>query len=107
MPRMRGLILSDITEMGTGLCVIGVEQVAQDSFRSVRPLPPRGYAWNKPFPHTRGNAVLFESAPTLPSPPHGEDQNTYGLRSGGQRLSESELVSLLKRAEVSADLEGL
>ena len=42
---MRDLILSDITVMGPGYCVIGLERVAQDAFRSVRPLPPRSYAW--------------------------------------------------------------
>jgi hypothetical protein len=39
------LILSDITEMGSGLCVIGIEQVGKNEFHSVRPMPPMGYAW--------------------------------------------------------------
>jgi len=104
---MRELILSDITEMGAGLCVIGIEPATENLFRSVRPIPPQGFGWDRSFPHQRGSAVCFESRPTSGSPPHTEDQNTHGLQASGTRLSEFELVDRLQRAEVSTDLEGL
>ena len=104
---MRDLILSDITVMGPGYCVIGLERVAQDAFRSVRPVPRRGNAWPETFPYGRGSMVRFIPAPTSASPPHLEDQNTHGLVSGGGCVGEVELVDMLHKAEVSADLEKL
>jgi hypothetical protein len=104
---MRELILSDITEMGPGLCVIGVERATQDAFRSVRPVPPRGNAWPNTFPHRRGSIVGFDPAPTPASLPHIEDQCTHGLSSRGRSLTEIALLDLLHHAETSADLDGL
>ncbi len=104
---MRELILSDITEMGSGLCVIGIESACENLFRSVRPIPLRGFAWDRSFPHQRGHGVRFAPRHTSALPPHCEDQNTFGLQASGRRLNEIELVSTLQRAEVSADLEGL
>jgi hypothetical protein len=104
---MRELILSDITEMGSGLCVIGIEPATENLFRSIRPIPPRGFAWDRSFPHKRGSEVRFASRATSVCPPHSEDQNTYGLQASGRFLSELELVNMLQRAEVSAELEGL
>jgi hypothetical protein len=104
---MRELILSDITEMGSGLCVIGIEPACEDLFRSIRPIPSRGFAWERSLPHQRGNGVRFASRPTSVSPPHIEDQNTFGLQASGRCLNELELVGILQRAEVSEDLEGL
>ncbi len=104
---MRELILSDITEMGSGLCVIGIEPACENLFRSVRPIPPRGFAWERSFPYQRGNGVRFASRRTSVFPPHCEDQNTFGLQASGRCLNEIELVSTLQRAEVSAELEGL
>ena len=104
---MRDLILSDITVMGSGYCVIGLERVAQDAFRSVRPLPPRSYAWPATFPHGRGSLVRLVPAPTSASPPHLEDQNTHALMPAGGCVGEVELVAMLHKAEVSADLEKL
>ena len=51
--------------------------------------------------------VRFIPAPTSASPPHLEDQNTHGLLSGGGCAGEVELVDMLHKAEVSADLEKL
>ena len=104
---MRELILSDITEMGSGLCVIGMEPACENLFRSVRPIPPRGFAWDRSFPYQRGNGVRFASRQTSAFPPHCEDQNTFGLQASGRCLNELELVSMLQRAEVSAEMEGL
>jgi hypothetical protein len=104
---MRELILSDITEMGSGLCVIGIERVGTNSFRSVRPIPPIGYAWPLPFQCKRGSFVRFEPAVTIAVPPHIEDQNSHGLTPGGESLDEDELVDLLQHAETSENPEGL
>jgi hypothetical protein len=51
--------------------------------------------------------VRFIPAPTSASPPHLEDQNTYGLAPGGEGVGEVELVGMLQSAEVAADLEKL
>lgn len=104
---MRGLILSDITEMGSGLCVIGIEPATESLFRSVRPIPPQGYAWDRSFPHKRGTEVRFASRATSVCPPHSEDQNTYGVQASGRWLTEFELVNTLQRAEVAAELHEL
>jgi len=50
---MAEVILSDITIMRDGDCVIALEQIAPDSFapdsfRSVRPRPLWGLAWRLP-----------------------------------------------------------
>jgi hypothetical protein len=104
---MREIILSDITEMGSGLCVIGLEQTGRNEFRSVRPMPPMGYAWPLPFDRPRGSFVQFEPAATTAHDPHVEDQKTHGLTTGGNSLEEDELVDLLQHAEVSENSEGL
>ena len=104
---MRELILSDITVMGPGYCVIGLERVAEGALRSVRPMPRAGAAWPKTFPYGRGSAIRFVPAPTAALPPHLEDQNTHGLAPTGRDVSEVELLELLQSAEVSANLEGL
>ena len=104
---MKELFLSDITVMGEGYCVIGLEKISPDSFRSTRPFPPRAFAWREPFPFKRGNTVNFEPVPTVAKPPHIEDQQCEGLRHGNRSLTEKELVECLQKAEVSPDLEHL
>ncbi len=104
---MTELILSDITVMGRGFCVIGVEEISPGVFRSVRPMPPRGFAWSA-FPHRRGDTALTRLVP-MPNanPPHLEDHQSFGLRKRDRALDEPQLVSALKRAEVAARLEDL
>jgi hypothetical protein len=105
---MTELILSDITVMGQGFCVIGIEQISPGSYRSVRPLPPgRSYAWPNPFSHSRGDCVLTRLTRMPTINPHTEDHNSQGLRSTGRALEEKDLVAALKQAEVSEGLEGL
>ena len=104
---MRELILSDITEMGLGLCVIGIEQVGKNEFRSVRPIPPIGHSWPLPFNSQRGSFVRFEPSATTSIRPHVEDQNTHGLTAGRNSLDQDELVDLLQHAEISESSEGL
>ncbi len=104
---MTELILSDITVMGEGYCVIGLERTGPDSFRSVRPFPLEAYAWREPFPYCRGNSVRIHPVPTVASRPHIEDQQTRGLSNVSRSLSEDELVDCLRKAEVSPNLENL
>jgi len=104
---LRELILSDITVMAQGYCVIGLERIAQSAFRSVRPLPRRSYAWPAFFPYGRGSIIRFSPATTSITPPHLEDQKTHGLAPSGEQVSEVELVEMLRSAEVSVNLEGL
>lgn len=93
--------------MGEGYCVIGLEQVSPDSFRSSRPFPPNAFAWREPFPFKRGDAVCFEPVPTLAKRPHIEDQQSNGLRNAGRSVNEDDLVERLRKAEVAADLASL
>ena len=104
---MPELILSDITVMGQGYCVIGLEQRSPDSYRSVRPMPPWGFAWREPFPFRRGENVHVQWRPTTPNRPHLEDRRCYGLSATSQSLAQEDLIECLKKAEVSPDLEHL
>jgi len=104
---MPELVLSDITVMGQGYCVIGLEKAAAEAYRSVRPMPPRAFAWREPFPFRRGDSVRFDPVPTTVSRPHVEDQQSRGLIHTRHSLSEQELVECLRRAEVSRNLSDL
>jgi hypothetical protein len=104
---MRELILSDITVMGQGYCVIGIERLASGAFRSIRPFPPSGFAWREPFPWRRGDYMKFHGRPIPVARPHVEDVQSFVLDSMGRSLGEDELVECLKQAEVSPDLEHL
>jgi hypothetical protein len=101
------LILSDITVMGQGYCVIGLEGPSPGVFRSIRPMPPWGFAWREPFPFRRGDCVRMESRPTTAARPHVEDVQSCGLIGTGRSLPQEDLVRCLKKAEVSQDLEHL
>ena len=100
--RTAELVLSEITVMGPGYCVIGIEQTPPGSYRSVRPRPPRGFAWREPFRAQRGDAVLARLTPVpAAKPPHTEDHHSQGLKKTGRALDEAQLVSALKQAEVA------
>jgi hypothetical protein len=93
--------------MGQGYCVIGLEKLSADSFRSVRPMPPWGFAWREPFKFNRGDIAHFDPRPTTPALPHTEDLRSYGLSQLPGGVREEELVGSLRKAEVSPDLEHL
>lgn len=105
---MTELIVSDITVMAPGYCVIGLQRLSSGSFRSLRPHPPSGFAWADPFPHRRGDAVLAQLVP-VPGVkhPHTEDHLSRGLISTGRGLAEVELIGALKQAEIAQNLEEL
>ncbi len=104
---MPELILSDITLMGPGYCVVGLEKLSPDSFRSLRPMPPWGFAWRDPFSFNRGDCVHFQSRPTTATPPHMEDVRSFGLSETRLTFTEDELIGCLRKAELCSDLEHL
>ena len=100
------LILSDITRMDPGLCIIGIARDG-DRFRSVRPGPPVGHAWSAEFPYRRGDRLRFQLTPAAAEPPHLEDHSSNGLIEQAGRVEEAELVDCLRRAEVAGSLRDL
>ena len=103
---MLDIALSDITVMGQGYCVIGLEQLAPGRIRSVRPRPLQGFAWRDPFPFKRGASMKCNLTPIASTGPHIEDRQSTGLLPTGRGLSEDDLIQCLKYAEVSEDLKG-
>ncbi len=101
---MTELLISEITLMRRGLCVIGLER-NKDIFRSLRPIPRNSAAWNK-FPYGRADKVAFDLSPMHVTLPHIEDR----LAANDVKLglvTESELVKFSKQAEVAASIKGL
>ncbi len=101
---MTELLVSEITRMNDGYCVLGLEQ-AHSQFRSVRPLPRRRYAWLN-FPYRRGDRVAFDFSTAFTVPPHTEDRNAANDRKIGF-VSESQLIATLKQAELAASVKEL
>jgi hypothetical protein len=101
---MTELIVSEITRMNDGFCVIGVERNGAQ-FRSVRPLPPRRYAWVN-FPYQRGDKLGLDFSTAFTIPPHTEDRNARNEHKLGF-VSEEELIGTLKQAEVGNSVQEL
>ncbi|MGH9430819.1 MAG: hypothetical protein ACRD3T_04695 [Terriglobia bacterium] len=104
---MPEIVISDITLMWPGYCIIGLEPDDQGSFRSVRPMPWRRYAWLDPFTFNRGDWVRCPLAPASPRAPHFEDRQSGRLQQTGRALNEVDLIRRLETAEVASSLEGL
>lgn len=68
MPDTHELLISDITEMGRGYCVLGIEPAPSGRWRTVRPMPQNAYAWLE-FPHQRGDYIRVELTPRQTDPP--------------------------------------
>lgn len=102
---MRELLITEITRMGNGFCVIGLER-KENCFASVRPVPWGGGGWLQ-FQYDRGDRITFDLDP-MPAVtrPHVEDVHAAHPRKRGA-LSESVLVDCLKQAEVSTSVQGL
>jgi hypothetical protein len=103
---MTELILSDITRMAGGHCVIGLEAFGQ-RFRSVRPLPPAGHAWPSDFAHHRGERLQFNLTPVVLTRPHVEDRQSSGVAGQNGQVSEADLMNCLKQAELAARVKDL
>jgi len=105
---MAEVILSDITMMRDGYCVIALEQIAPDAFRSVRPSPLWGFAWRSPFPHRRGDHVECDLRPrTGAHAPHVEDLQPGDLKPTGRKTAERDLIRCLRQAEFAENLHDL
>jgi len=104
---MTELILSDVTRMGMGLCVIGLERT-EGGYRSVRPGPTRGHAWPSQFPYHRGDRLQMELLPAVGEiPPHLEDHRSNGLMKKLGAHDEAELLACLRQAEMARSLKEL
>lgn len=101
---MTELLISEITLMRRGFCVIGLER-NKEHFRSLRPIPRNSYAWNR-FPYGRGDNVTFDLSAMLALPPHIEDRLARNHVKRGS-VAEAELVNCLKQAEVATSVKEL
>lgn len=104
---MSEIIISDITLMSPGYCIIGLEPSGPGSFRSVRPMPLRCHAWLDPFMFNRGDWVRCQLTLASLRAPHFEDRQSGVLQKTGRVLNEVDLIRQLETAEVSSSLEGL
>ncbi len=107
MPNTHELLISDITEMGPGYCVLGIEPAPGGRWRTVRPVPQGAYAWPREFPHQRGHYIRADLSPTETDPPHFEDHAALRLTATNRTATEEELVACLRQAELAASLLGL
>ncbi|MGH9815916.1 MAG: hypothetical protein ACRD6I_07555 [Candidatus Acidiferrales bacterium] len=103
---MTELILSDITRMAGGYCVIGLEPQG-DGFRSVRPMPPSGHAWPQSFAYRRGDKLQFNFTAVEVTRPHVEDRLTGGVIGQAGRLSGEELLACMVQAEIAPRVSEL
>jgi len=100
------LILSEITRMAGGYCILGVEPQG-DRFRSVRPMPPRNYAWAPPWPHQRGDRLRFQLFSIPEVRPHVEDFRAAAMPECSGRMKEGELLRCLRAAETGRRVDEL
>ena len=101
---MTELLITDITRMQPGYCVIGIEPT-ETGFRSVRPVPPHNNRW-RVFPFRRADKFAFDSFAIPCERPHFEDRAGANHRKLGS-ISEDELIQCLKKAEVGGTLREL
>ena len=104
MPLATELLISEITIMGPGFCVIGLER-DNERFRSLRPIPRSSFSWPS-FGYKRGDRVAFELSRISARQPHTEDRQA-GNHQGLGSLSEHELLQRLKQAEVAGSIREL
>jgi hypothetical protein len=102
---MRELLISEITQMAAGLCVIGLER-HKEGYCSLRPIPHGLTAWPE-FPYYRADRISFD----LSLSPGVTEHHREDRRAGNPRLvdtvSENELVGCLRQAEVANSIREL
>ena len=103
---MTELILSEITRMDPGYCVIGIQSDTQ-GFRSVRPGPPYGHAWADSFPFKRGDRLQFDLSIVPVTRPHVEDYQSFGAPKKLGEVTETDLLGCLRKAEMGTSLREL
>lgn len=104
MPVATELLISEITLMGPGFCVLGLERSAH-GFQSLRPIPRSSFSWAS-FAYKRGDRVAFDLSNLPVVRPHIEDRRA-GNHSNRGSLSELELVRCLKQAETADSIKDL
>jgi hypothetical protein len=102
---MTKLLITEITRMGAAFCVIGLQR-EKEKIQSVRPIPFFRNGWPH-FPHERGDILECSLTPFSGAKPHVEDRvSTRGfLRTTA--IPEAEIVTYLRKAEVSPCLHEL
>ncbi|HXY26429.1 MAG TPA: hypothetical protein VEI73_17380 [Candidatus Acidoferrum sp.] len=102
---MTKLLITEITRMGPALCVIGLQR-EKETIQSVRPVPSSANGWMY-FPHERGEVLECSLVPFPAVKPHVEDRvSTQGFRKAAV-IPETEIVTWLRKAEISSSLSGL
>lgn len=97
---MTELILSDVTRMAGGYCIIGLLKDGH-RYKSVRPLPRTRNAWPPTFSFKRGDLLKFDLTAIPVVRPHVEDFRSSGIPSCEDRISEEELLACFRHAEVA------
>ena len=97
------LLITEITRMKSGFCVIGLRSDG-DRIQSLRPVPPGGW---RQFPHRRGDVIEFSLLASPGRPPHVEDRRSTRYFRRTASVSESDLVADLRKAECSDSLRDL
>ena len=98
------LLISEITHMNSGSCVLGLE-ARNPGFRSLRPIPLTSSAWPA-FPYRRADKVAFQLSMMPVIEPHVEDRVVTSHRKLSA-VPENELVHCLKQAEVANSIKDL
>lgn len=86
------LILSEVTRMRGGYCVIGLQPSAS-GYRSVLPLPPKGFSWTDRFIFPRGSRLRFDLLDRATNPLHVEDRASVDFPAKVEHISESDCVA--------------
>ncbi len=102
---MTKLLITEITRMGPAFCVIGLQR-EKDKIRSVLPVSATANSWMH-FPYHRGDVLQCDLAPFSGSKPHIEDRvSTRGFQKEST-VSEPEVVTYLRKAEIAGSLPEL
>ena len=102
---MTKLLITEITRMGPAFCVIGLQR-EQEKIQSVRPIRSTGNSWAH-FPHRRGDILECALTPVPASRPHIEDRVVTRGFQKSSAIAEPEIVTYLRKAEVSRSLPDL
>lgn len=102
---MTKLLITEITRMGPAFCVIGLQH-EQEKIHSVRPIRPTANSWAH-FPHRRGDILECALTPFPASRPHIEDRVVTRGFQKSTAIPEPEIVTYLRKAEVSHSLSDL
>ena len=102
---MTKLLITEITRMGPAFCVIGLQR-EKDRIQSVRPIPPSGHSWLH-FPHQRCDILDCTLTPFSAPSPHVEDRVATSRFQKSATIPEPEVVTYLRKAEVSRSLPDL